>query len=136
MDKSISHEDFEEKRKYPRIVINSPIEILYKIHHLQATIYDISPDGLQIHSDSELLEKINPDNEMISEENAPLLEVNFYIKLSGTDVKISAQCQMLYSKQLEDEKGINVVSGLKFVNFKGDDSIILDTYFSEEMTSY
>lgn len=136
MDKSIPHEDFEEKRKYPRIVINSPIEILYKMHQLQAIIYDISPDGLQIRSDNGILEKINPDNEVISEENAPLLEVNFHLKLSESNEKISAQCKMLYSMQLEDEKDKNVVSGLKFVNFEEDGSKILDTYFAEEMTSY
>jgi len=135
MDKSKSHEAHDERRKYPRIVINSPIEISYKMHQLQATIHDISPDGLQIRSDGETLEKINPDNEQLSEENAPLLDVVFHIKLYDKDTKITALCKMYYSNQLADEKDENVVCGLKFVNFEGYNSKLLDAYFTEEMTS-
>jgi len=135
MDKSKSHEIHEERRRYPRIVINSPINILYKIHQLQATIHDISPDGLQIRAAGEILEKINPDNEQISEVNAPLLDVAFYLKLYDIDTKINALCKMYYSNQLTDEKNENVVCGLKFIKFDDYSSRLLNAYFTEEMTS-
>ena len=135
MDKPDSHETHEERRKYPRIVIDSHIDILYKDNQLAARIHDISPDGLQIRSDSETLQEINPDNEIMNEETAPLLDVTFHLKLFEIDTKINALCKLYYSDQLPDEDNENVVYGLKFINFEGDGSKQIDAFITEEMTS-
>lgn len=135
MDKPDSHETHEERRKYPRIIIDSHIDILYKGNQLAARIHDISPDGLQIRSDSETLQKINPDNEIMNEETAPLLDVTFHLKLFEIDTKINALCKLYYSDQLPDEDNENVVYGLKFMNLEGDGSKQIDAFITEEMTS-
>jgi len=135
MDKPDSHETHEERRKYPRIVIDSHIDILYKDNQLTARIHDISPDGLQIRSDSETLQKINPDNEIMNEEGAPLLDVTFHLKLFEIDTKINALCKLYYSDQLPDEDNENVVCGLKFINLEGEGSKQIDAFITEEMTS-
>ena len=136
MEKPESHETLEERRKYPRIKINSPVDILYKMHDLQAMIYDISPDGMQIRADSELLEKIIPDKDQLSEENAPLLDVSFHLKLYEIDTKINALCQVYYFNQQSDTQDDNVICGLKFINLDVESSKILDAFITEEMTSF
>jgi len=146
MDKPASHETHEEKRQYPRIAIDAHVDILYKDNQLVARIHDISPDGLQIRFGSETLQKINPDNEIINEETAPLLDVTFHLKLYETDTKINALCKVYYLEQLPDEDYDNVawlpdgdyenvVCGLKFMNVEGEGSKQIDAFIAEEITS-
>ncbi len=136
MDKSKSHERYEDRREYPRIVIDSPVNILYKSQQLEARIHDISPDGLQIRTDRESLKKINPDNENFTDANAPLLDVTFRIKLFEMDMKINALCEMYYSSSLQDDKDLNVACGLKFINFEGDGLLQLEAFITQEMSTF
>ena len=131
-----SNDLYEEKREYPRIVINSPATILYKIHQLEVRIHDISPEGLQIRADSASLKKINPHDEIFTEANAPLLDVTFSLKLSDMDMRINALCKMYYSSSLSNEEDKDVACGLKFVNFEGDGSLQLDAFITQEMTIF
>jgi hypothetical protein len=136
MDKSRVQEDIEEKREYPRIIIESPVNILYKIHHLQAKIYDISPDGLQIRADSESLKKINPNNEEFTEKNSPLLDVTFCLKLYEMDMRINALCRISYTNPLPETENKDIAYGLKFVNFEGSGSSQLEAYITQEMSTF
>jgi len=136
MDKSKTHEYHEEKREYPRIILNSPVNILYKIHQLDARIHDISPDGLQIHADSESLKKINPDNEEFSEANAPLLDITFCLKLYEMEMRINALCKISYTNPLPEAENKDVAYGLKFINFEGDGSSQLDAFITQEMSTF
>ena len=136
MDKSKSHEQHEEKREYPRIIIDSPANILYKLHQLDARVHDISPDGLQIRADGESLKQINPDNEDITEENAPLLDVTFCLKLFEMDMRINALCKLSYANPLPESETKEVMYGLKFINFEGDGSSQLEAFITQEMTIF
>ncbi len=136
MDKSVTQEHIEEKREYPRIVLESPVNILYKIHHLQAKIHDISPDGLQIHADSESLKKINPNNEEFTEKNSPLLDVTFCLKLYEMDMRINALCRISYTNPLPETENKDISYGLKFINFEGSGSSQLEAYITQEMSTF
>ena len=136
MDKSRAQKDIEDKREYPRIVIESPVNILYKIHHLQAKIHDISPDGLQIRADSESLKKINPDNEEFTEKNSPLLDVTFCLKLYEMDMRINALCRISYTNPLPEAENKDIAYGLKFINFEGSGSSQLEAYITQEMNTF
>ena len=136
MDKSKSHERYENRREYPRIVIDSPVNILYKMQQLEARIHDISPDGLQIRTDSETLKKINLSNDNFTDVNAPLLDVSFRLKLFEMDMRINALCEMYYSNSLQDEKNKDVACGLKFINFEGDGSLQLEAFITQEMSTF
>jgi len=136
MDKSKSQEHHEENREYPRIVLDSPVNILYKIHQLDARIHDISPDGIQIRADSESLKKINPDNEDFTDANAPLLDITFHLKLYEMEMRINALCKMYYSNTLSETENKDVAYGLKFINFEGDGSSQLETFITQEMTIF
>jgi PilZ domain-containing protein len=134
MDRSKLQEHHEEKRDYPRIILDSPVNILYKLHQLEARIHDISPDGLQIRADSDSLMKINPENEEFTEANAPLLDITFCLKLYEMDMRINALCKIYYSNISLDDK--DVAYGLKFINFEGDGSSQLEAFITQEMTIY
>ncbi len=136
MGKSKSQEHHEDRREYPRIVIDTPVNILYKMQQLEARIHDISPDGLQIRTDSESLEKINPGNENFTDTNAPLLEVTFRIKLFEMDMRINALCEMYYSNPIEDDKDKDVACGLRFINFEGDGSLQIEAFITQEMSTF
>lgn len=136
MDKSKSHERYEDRREYPRIAIDSPVNILYKMQQLDARIHDISPDGLQIRTDSESLKKIYPDNENFTDANRPLLDVTFHLKLFEMDMRINALCEMYYSNPLQDGQDKDVACGLKFINFEGDGSLQLEAFITQEMSTF
>jgi len=136
MDKSKSQEQYEEKREYPRIILDSPVNILYKLHQLDARIHDISPDGLQIRTNSKSLEKINPGNEEFTKTNAPLLDVTFRIKLFEMDMRINALCEMYYSNSIEDDKDQDIACGLRFINFEGDGSLQVEAFITQEMSTF
>jgi len=136
MGKSKSQEYHEEKREYPRIILDSPVNILYKMQQLEARIHDISPDGLQIRTDSESLEKINPGNEKFTNTNAPLLDVTFRIKLFEMDMRINALCEMYYSNPIENDKGKDIACGLRFINFEGDGSLQVEAFITQEMSAF
>ena len=136
MGKVKSQEHHEDRREYPRIVIDSPVSILYRMQQLEARIHDISPDGLQIRTDSESLERINPGNEEFTDTNAPLLDVTFRIKLFEMDMRINALCEMYYSNSIEDDKDQDVACGLRFINFEGDGSLQVEAFITQEMSTF
>ena len=136
MDKLKSQEHHEEKREYPRITMNSPVNVLYKLHQLDARIHDISPDGLQIRADCELSKKINPENEDFTEANAPLLDITFCLKLFEMEMRINALCKLYYSNPLPEAENQDVAYGLKFINFEGDGSSQLEAFITQEMTVF
>jgi hypothetical protein len=136
MGKSKSQEHHEDRREYTRIVIDTPVNILYKMQQLEARIHDISPDGLQIRTDSESLEKINPGNEKFTDTNAPLLNVTFRIKLFEMDMRINALCEMYYSNPIEGDNDINMACGLRFINFEGDGSLQIEAFITQEMSTF
>jgi len=136
MCKSKSQEHHENRREYPRIVIDTPVNILCKMQQLEARIHDISPDGLQILTDSESLEKINPGNEEFTDTNAPLLDVTFRLKLFEMDMRINALCEMYYSNSIEDDKGKDIACGLRFINFEGDGSLQIEAFITQEMSTF
>ncbi|MCH8263587.1 MAG: PilZ domain-containing protein [Proteobacteria bacterium] len=136
MDKSKSHERYEDRREYPRIVIDSPVNILYKSQQLKARIHDISPDGLQIRTDNALLKKLCPGNNNSVEANAPLLEVTFCLKLFEMDMKINAMCEIYYSNPSPNEEEEYAAFGLKFINFDGEGSLQLEAFITQEMSTF
>jgi hypothetical protein len=128
MDKSNSYEDHEERRKHPRIIINSPIKIHYKDDVLKARIRNLSPGGLQIRSNNETLQNIYPYDNNLTENNTPDLDVVFNLKFGGMKKEIRACCKMYYSVGLSDESDENIVCGLKFMNFEGESSNQIDDF--------
>jgi hypothetical protein len=90
------YEIHEKRRKYPGIVTQQPVEIKYKTKTLQATVYDISPDGLQIRCNRNTMREIHSSGEFIRNNNAPLIDVVFSLPIGESHRQIKVACVIYY----------------------------------------
>jgi hypothetical protein len=91
-----SYDRHEKRRKYPGVIIQQPVEIKHKTKILKATVYDISPDGLQIRCNRETMYAIHPGGEFIRKNNAPLIDVVFSLPIGKSHRQIKATCIIYY----------------------------------------
>ena len=88
---------FEEKRSYPRVVIETPVSLsLPGQKIIEACAYDISFEGLRIHCDQEAAQ-------LLQNENPADIEISFTLKLNEKSSDIKARCAVMYILQLIDE---------------------------------
>lgn len=113
------YETHEGRRKYPGIVIQQPVEIKYKTKTLQATVYDISPDGLQIRCDRNTMRTIHPSGEFIRKNNTPHIDVVFSHLIGKNQRQIKATCRIYYFVLLPEEKYKDLAFGVQFKKLKG-----------------
>ena len=124
----------EDRRKYPRIIINSPADIYYKGKKLKAVVYDISPDGLQMRCTRKTLQAIHPGGEYIKEENAPDMDVTFQLITEKWHREIKIFCKMYYFVLLPEKVENDVAFGLKFIEFSGDSANCVDNFIEDAMS--
>lgn len=126
-------EDHDERRKYPRIKLNIPVCIGYGNNVVDARIYDLSPDGLQIRSSYTTLQMIYPLGVDTTRDKSPELYVAFNLNIHGSEIAINATCIMLYFNQLSEDTDENAVCGFQFVDMDALCRKYLDTFVSESM---
>ena len=127
------YDNFEEKRKYPRIVINRPAEIRYGGAVLHGVIHDISPDGLQIRCDRKTMLGIHPSGKSIKGEYGPLVNVVFNLPVGRQEKTIKAEARMYYFVLLPDEKPLDVAFGARFVSHAKECQADVEAFFREAL---
>ena len=91
------HEALERRRKYPRIVIDSPASIkLDKNTVVNGLAHDVSIDGIQIRCDREAANKLHPSGKFIKEDKGPLVEVRFDLPYMNNTAPVTVTCQIYY----------------------------------------
>ena len=115
---------YEERRKYPRVVINSPIVIYHNDLVLNGEIHDISVDGLQVRCDRKTFQSIHPSGRFIRKENAPVVNVLFHLAVKGQQFDISVKCLVYYFVVLPDAGISDIAFGLRFISL--DDKTVID----------
>lgn len=108
----------EDRRKYPRIVVDCPLEIRFGGKTLAARIYDLSPDGLQIRCDRDTLKAIRPGGKFIQRNESMLVDVSFTLAIGRARRTIEASVKMYYFVLLPEEKERGVAIGVQFASFK------------------
>ena len=112
---------YEETRKYPRVHINLPITIyLDNKRFITASIYDISPDGLQIRCTRAVAEALNPRGKRIKYEDNIIVNTKFTVPIDDEQHVVAVSCQIYYFVILPDVEGEDVAFGLKFKKFEGE----------------
>lgn len=124
---------FEEKRKYPRIVIDRPMEIRHGGKVLQGVIHDISPDGLQIRCDRKTMHDIHPSGRSIKGENGPLVKVVFNLPIGRQERPIKAEARMYYFVLLPDEKPPDVAFGARFTTLASECQTDVEAFFRDAL---
>jgi hypothetical protein len=114
-DKKLSTQEqlagFEEKRSYPRVVIETPVSLsLPGSKVIEAQVYDISFEGLQIHCDQETAI-------LLRNENPADIEISFTVPLNEKPSDIKARCVIMYILELINETH---AMGLKFTGIEAE----------------
>ncbi len=125
---------FEERRTYPRVVTKSPVTVCHNGVALNAEIYDISADGVQIRCDRETFQRIHPTGMFIRKNNAPVVDIDFEITVSNAHSKISVKCLMYYFVLIPGAGERDVAFGLRFI--MPEDNVIhsINAYIENAMT--
>ena len=134
MEKDQLYKPYEEQRKYPRIIINCPVNVGFKGKDFRAMLYDLSPDGLQIRCDRNTLKAIHPSGAFIKKETAPVLDVAFSLLVRNNNRQIGATGAMYYFVLLPDDEGVEVAIGMQFKSFKGRSSKYIDEFIEDALT--
>lgn len=115
---------YEERRRYPRVVINSPIVIYHNDSVLEGKIHDISEDGLQVRCDRKTFQVIHPSGKFIRKDNAPVVNVLFHLSVKGQQFDLSVKCLIYYFVVLPDAGTRDIAFGLRFISL--DDRLVID----------
>lgn len=127
------YEFYEERRQYPRVVVDCQINIRFKDKELTSTLYDVSPDGLQIRCNREMLTAIRPSGKSIKPDSTPKLDVEFSLMAGANKRQITAACEMYYFVLLPSnfEEDKDVALGLRFKKLKGNSPKYIDEFVTD-----
>ena len=125
---------YEERRKYPRVVINSPIVIYHNDSVLEGKIHDISEDGLQVRCDRKTFQEIHPSGKFIRKDNAPVVNVLFHLSVKGQQFDLSVKCLMYYFVVLPDAGTRDIAFGLRFISLDDRSVIDIKAFIENAMT--
>jgi hypothetical protein len=131
MNSSKTHDRYEEGRRFPRIPVSVPVTVSFgKNQTLEAMIYDISPDGLQIRCNRESAQLLHPRSERIDVKNRPSVETAFTLTIKNKDRKVAAKCHVCYMIFLEEaeSEAENAALGLNFTALKGRSGKFVNQY--------
>ena len=133
MQKRQPYEIYEDRRKYPRVVTNSPAEIRFQDKVLSVRVHDLSPDGLQIRCSRPTLREIRPSGRAIKKDNAPVVDVRFRLSVGRAERNIEASATLYYIVLLPERKEADVACGLQFKEFRGKGREHVDAFIADAM---
>ncbi|MBI1732096.1 MAG: PilZ domain-containing protein [Gammaproteobacteria bacterium] len=127
------YESYEERRKYPRVHIDRPVEIRLGREALRAVIHDISPDGLQIRCDRKTMQAIRPSGSAIKGDDGPVIKVAFSLMIAGKEKPVETAARIYYFVLLPDEKPRDVSFGVQFLKLDKRSQADVDAFFREAL---
>jgi PilZ domain-containing protein len=111
---------YEESRKYPRVKVKLPVQLtLDNDRCVSASIYDISPDGLQIRCNRETAAVLNPGGKKIDQEHNLTVKAVFSLPIDYEQKKITVSCEVYYFVIVPGDTEEDVAFGLQFKKFEG-----------------
>lgn len=113
------YEHYEENRKYPRIRIDIPVQLYVDGCEYNASIHDISPDGLQVRCSRETAAGINPNGKKINQHDNILVDAVFSLPINNEVKEIKVSCKVYYFVLVSGNKGEDIAFGLNFKKFEG-----------------
>ena len=124
-------EEYEEKRKYPRIVIDCPVTlVLPGAGPVVALAYDISPGGIQVRGDRNTARLVISGAGKLKNETGRDFDVNFVLPLEGKQARILLRCKLVYVINLDPDV---CVIGMQFTKIDGDSKKALKRFIEVSM---
>ena len=126
---------YEERRKYPRLKINLPARVSrHQGKQVDAMIYDLSPDGIQVRCTKQTAGLVHPVDSNIDMGNKPVVVVAFSIPHHKGEKEIIARCKICHMILLDQNSAVEEVAfGMKFTRFKDNCEKYISQYFIQEM---
>ena len=129
-----SCEYYEESRKYPRIKYKRPVQIYYDNgRSVSASIYDISPDGLQIRCNRETAAALNPNGKNTDRIHNLTVNAVFSIPINNKLYEVKVSCKVYYFVIVPGNAAEDVAIGLRFKKFEGKSMKRLGRYVLNEL---
>lgn len=116
---------FDEKRCYPRVIIDLPVQLtLADGTRFNATVHDVSPDALQI--------RCAPGGTLISvvTDEDDVVDIRLHLPFRAGALNFSAQCRVVHQTTAKDGQ---VAFGLRFKKFSRVGARILQIFIEESM---
>ena len=121
----------EEKRKYPRIVVERPVTLLLSnAKTVKALAYDISPDGIQIRCDQKAVALLKPKGQELKKGEVTELGISLMLPLDGKQEKVVVRCKLVYIVTLEEDK---YAIGIHFTKIIGESKKILKRFIESSL---
>lgn len=107
---------FEERRKYPRIIVNCPIYLLLSNDEkVKAIVYDVSPGGIQVRCDRITAHKVQYEYESFKEKASTKFKLIFMLPLEGKEEKVGSTCRLAFIMRLENDR---YAIGMEFIEME------------------
>ena len=103
-------EKYEEKRKYPRIIVDCPAMLQFpESHDVNVLIHDICPGGIQVRCDRETAHILKAEKEKAADD----FGMSFMLPVETRQMQVSVRCRLVYMVNLEDDI---FASGMQFTS--------------------
>lgn len=113
-------ESFQGARIFHKVKRRLPIKITTDQGQIVfCSLYDISPDGLQVRCERDMVLKINPEGLQIDELNPINVVTTFPLPVADEIVKITIHCEVSYIAIIPDNINEQFAIGLKFNRKEG-----------------
>lgn len=122
---------YEEKRDYPRVSVNA-LAVVHKKdeYDVNAILYDISPDGVQLRCNRKNAHIIHPTGKFITDKTAPEVVLKFSLPIDGKEKDVIVQAKIYYFSII----AIDVVAfGVKFKQFEKFSERHVDDYIMKSV---
>lgn len=124
----------DDRRKYPRLRLDIPARIYYEARkYVAATIYDISPDGLQIRCDGKTALTLNPDGRQIKKKTRKTVVVKFKLHINDEQYDVMVECQTYYFVAIPDQSKKEIALGIVFKKFRESDGQYVMRFITDAM---
>jgi len=129
----LPHEEhYEDKRQFPRLKLDVPALILCVGGEMvEAQVYDISPDGLQIRCSRKAALVINPGAKSVTVKDKVMVNVIFNLPSNNKQIKVVSN--VYYFTLTQDGSDNDVAFGLKFKKFDGKGAKYVEQFFVHEL---
>lgn len=128
------YNQFEERRKYPRVNISEPVVVYYNDNRINAEIHDLSSDGIQVRCDRKGFQMIHPSGRFIRKDNALVVNVRFHLKLEGKLTEINVRALMYYFVVLPNAGERDIAFGLRFISMDDNTTSSVNAFIEAAMT--
>ncbi|MCG8378087.1 MAG: PilZ domain-containing protein, partial [Proteobacteria bacterium] len=106
----------EEKRKYPRVTVNSLAEVQKSgDYSVNVILHDISPDGVQLRCNRKTAHTIHPSGKFITDSTAPEILLKFSLLIDEKEKEVIVKSKIFYFTIIATDV---VAFGVKFKQFE------------------